>query len=133
MSRIRGSGNKGTELALISVFKRYGITGWRRKQNVFGKPDFIFRSTRIAIFVDGCFWHSCPQHSTMPKNNHGFWEKKLAANKARDQEVTKALKKDGWRVLRIWEHELKPSNEKALIVRIRRYFYQNGRTKKLDG
>ncbi len=69
MSRIRGSGNKETELALISLFKRRRITGWRRNQKVFGKPDFVFRSVRVAVFVDGCFWHGCPKHGTLPANN----------------------------------------------------------------
>lgn len=121
MSRIRGSGNKQTELALIAIFKRFGITGWRRKQNLFGRPDFTFRSVRVAVFVDGCFWHGCPLHSTTPVNNRKFWQRKLAANKARDLQVSRKLRLDNWRVLRIWEHELTSRNEKRLLVKLRRY------------
>ena len=70
------------------------------------KADFVFRQTRLAVFVDGCFWHACPKHATQPKNHRAFWRKKFARNKARDRLVTRALRRAGWRVLRIWEHEL---------------------------
>src|SRR5688500_1907499 len=69
MSRIRGRGNKDTELALAALLRRNGIAGWRRHQPVFGKPDFVFPKLRLAIFVDGCFWHCCPGHSNLPVNN----------------------------------------------------------------
>jgi DNA mismatch endonuclease, patch repair protein len=92
MSRIRGQGNKDTELALIRVFRAHRITGWRRRQAVFGKPDFIFPKLRLAVFVDGCFWHCCPKHETKPKNNAAFWRKKLVANSARDRLVTRTLR-----------------------------------------
>ena len=106
MSRIRGRGNKDTELALAKLFRAHGITGWRRHQSLFGKPDFTFRTGRIAIFVDGCFWHGCPSHFNMPVNNRRFWEKKLGANKRRDRLVSTTLHGQGWLVVRIWEHEL---------------------------
>lgn len=107
MSKIRGKGNKSTELLLASIMRKHHITGWRRNQPVFGKPDFVFRKQKVAIFVDGCFWHCCPQHSNTPKNNREFWEKKLNGNKERDRLVTKTLHEKGWSVVRIWEHELK--------------------------
>src|ERR1035437_2072733 len=88
MSRIRGHGNKDTELALIRVFRRHGITGWRRRRPVFGKPDFVFQKQRVAVFVDGCFWHGCPKHATKPRNNAAFWKSKFNRNKARDLLVT---------------------------------------------
>jgi DNA mismatch endonuclease (patch repair protein) len=106
MSRIRGRGNKDTELALIRFFRRHRITGWRRNQKVFGKPDFIFSQARVAIFVDGCFWHGCPRHRTSPKSNQKYWKQKFSANEQRDRLVNRTLKRDGWRVIRIWEHEL---------------------------
>src|ERR1035437_8479173 len=84
MSGIRGRGNKATELALAKLFRRNKITGWRRNQKVFGKPDFIFPKLKLAVFVDGCFWHGCPKHETKPKNNRAFWQRKLSANKKRD-------------------------------------------------
>src|SRR3989304_3392752 len=97
MSRIRGRGNKDTEVALATLLHQHGITGWRRHQPLFGKPDFAFRKHRLAIFVDGCFWHRCPKHSNMPVNNRAFWQKKLMANKRRDRLVNLTLKKRGWR------------------------------------
>ena len=118
MSRIRSRGNKDTELALIRVFRAHHITGWRRHQPVFGKPDFVFPKLRLAVFVDGCFWHGCPMHATKPRNNAAFWRKKLSKNKARDQLVNRTLRKAGWRVLRIWEHELARKREGKLLSRI---------------
>jgi len=118
MSRIRGRGNKETELALAALFRAHGITGWRRHQALFGKPDFSFRHDRVVIFVDGCFWHGCPKHSNTPVNNRPFWETKLAANKSRDRLVTKTLRQQGWLVLRIWEHDLS-KNPSACIRKIK--------------
>ena len=120
MSRIRGRGNKDTELALAKLLRRHGITGWRRNQAVFGKPDFVFRQLRLAVFVDGCFWHACPKHATKPKNNRAFWKKKFARNRARDLLVTRTLRSSKWRVLRIWEHELARRNELRLVGRIQK-------------
>lgn len=109
MSRIKGKGNKDTELAMIQILRKNHILGWRRNQAVLGKPDFIFPAQKVALFIDGCFWHGCsrPKHSNMPKNNQEFWAKKLKANKVRDKFVNRELRKAGWKVLRIWEHELK--------------------------
>jgi len=118
MSRIRGHGNKDTELALMILFRRHGITGWRRRLPVFGKPDFVFPKQRVTVFVDGCFWHACPKHSTKPRNNAAFWAKKLAANQARERRVNRTLCQSGWRVVRIWEHDLAKRGE-ACIRRIR--------------
>ncbi len=127
MSRIRSRGNKDTELALVRVFRAHRITGWRRHQPVFGKPDFVFPKLRLALFADGCFWHGCPKHATKPRNNAAFWRKKFAANKARDRLVTRTLRKNGWRVLRIWEHTLRwatkdAKHEARLVARLRRAF-----------
>lgn len=117
MSKIRGKGNKDTEIALISILRKYRITGWRRNQKIYGKPDFVFWKQRIAIFVDGCFWHQCPLHATSPKQNHEFWTKKLLSNVERDQMVNAYLEKTGWKVLRIWEHDLRDENKVVEIIR----------------
>ncbi len=106
MSRIRGRGNKDTELALAMLMRRHGITGWRRNRSVFGKPDFVFLKLKLAVFVDGCFWHGCPKHATKPKKNWAFWRRKLSANRQRDLTVNRTLRKVGWRVVRIWECDL---------------------------
>ena len=87
-----------------------------------GRPDFMFRKERVVIFVDGCFWHGCPKHSNMPTNNRSFWMKKLTGNKGRDRLVTRTLRQGGWRVLRIWEHELTRKNQARCVGRIRIFF-----------
>src|ERR1017187_9181748 len=91
MSTIRSRGNKDTELALAKLFRRHKITGWRRNQKIFGKPDFIFRREWLAVFVDGCFWHGCPKHGTQPAGNRSFWKKKFARNRNRDRQVNQTL------------------------------------------
>ena len=119
MSRIRSRGNKDTELVLAKLFRANGITGWRRSAPVFGKPDFIFRKQRLTVFVDGCFWHGCPQHATKPRTNAAFWRKKFTANKARDLLVNRTLRKAGWRVIRIWEHELERKHLPKALRKLR--------------
>ena len=69
------------------------------------RPDVVFRRARVAVFVDGCFWHSCPQHGSVPTANREWWEEKLAANVCRDRRSDQQLKEAGWTVLRFWEHE----------------------------
>ena len=91
MSLIQGSGNKATELRLIEIFKAHSITGWRRRSPLVGKPDFVFPKLKLAVFVDGCFWHGCPIHATQPKSNTEFWQTKIARNQARDRLVTRTL------------------------------------------
>ncbi len=130
MSRIRGRGNKDTELALAKLLRANKISGWRRhfeirkaesgKQKFKVRPDFVFRQVRLAVFVDGCFWHGCPKHATKPKNNRAFWRRKLAGNKQRDAFVTRTLRRAGWRVLRVWEHKLARKNQARLLRRIQR-------------
>ena len=107
MSRIKGKGNKDTELVMIQILQKNHISGWRRNQAVLGKPDFVFPKQKIALFVDGCFWHGCPKHSNMPKNNREFWKNKLEGNIKRDKNVSRELRKTRWKVVRVWEHELK--------------------------
>lgn len=75
------------------------------------RPDIVFTRTKVAIFVDGCFWHGCPEHATHPKTNADYWGPKLSENIARDARTTRALEDDGWTVVRIWEHE---STESAM-------------------
>jgi len=106
MSRVRSRDNKATELRLIYVFRAHSIRGWRRRGKAFGNPDFIFPAERLAVFVDGCFWHSCPIHGSIPVSNRLFWKTKLHRNLQRDKLVRRELQSSGWRVLRIWQHEL---------------------------
>ena len=85
MSHIRSKNNKSTELKLIKIFKEYGITSWRRNYNVKGHPDFVFLKKKIAVFVDGCFWHghNCRNHK--PEDNSDYWENKIKYNKSHDR------------------------------------------------
>lgn len=121
MSLIRGSGNKKTELALVALFRKNRITGWRRNVRLYGKPDFVFRKDNLIIFVDGCFWHWCPNHCKLPSNNRSFWKNKLQSNRVRDRAVTRKLRKDGFKILRIWEHELTARNEMRLLKRLSKF------------
>ena len=69
------------------------------------RPDLAFQGPKVAVFVDGCFWHSCPLHGNVPPTNRGYWEGKLRSNRERDERVSRALAADDWLVIRIWEHE----------------------------
>jgi DNA mismatch endonuclease (patch repair protein) len=85
-----------------------GISGWRmHPAEIAGKPDFVFLKKKIAIFVDGCFWHGCRACRNIPRSNRSFWESKIEKNKRRDRKISRRLKKSGWQVLRFWEHDLK--------------------------
>ena len=120
MSRVKSQGNRLTELRLIQIFRRNGIIGWRRRSNVYGAPDFVFSTVRLAVFVDGCFWHCCPIHSTRPTTNESFWNFKLARNRVRDRLVVRTLRRRGWRVLRLWQHELTRKREAQCVCKVRR-------------
>ncbi len=114
MKRVRSKGNKSTELKMIEIFKSLGITGWRRNYSVKGHPDFVFLGKRIAVFVDGCFWHGHDCRNTRPSDNSEYWEKKRLRNIEHDKEVTAQFEKRGWTVIRVWECELKKCNRDAL-------------------
>ncbi|MDP7560795.1 MAG: very short patch repair endonuclease [Planctomycetota bacterium] len=118
MQSIRGKGNKTTELKLLSLFKEHKLTGWRRHQPLPGKPDFAFPMEKLAVFVDGCFWHGCPSCYQAPKKNKKFWRDKVEGNQRRDRRVTRQLRSEGWSVCRIWECRLKKPD--SVIRRIRR-------------
>jgi len=115
MSRIRSAGNKGTELRLVQIFRTNSITGWRRGSKLPGKPDFVFPKQRLAVFVDGCFWHGCPKHATWPKTRAAFWKAKIEGNRSRDRRVNRALRQRGWVVVRVWEHALRRKDEARTV------------------
>jgi DNA mismatch endonuclease, patch repair protein len=117
MGRVKSQGNRATELSLVSISRDHKITGWRRRAKVFGSPDFVFRRARLAVFVDGCFWHGCPAHGSIPVNNREFWAAKLERNLRRDRIVIGTLSGKGWRILRIWQHELRNSEQVAQQVK----------------
>ena|SRR5271157_4595263 len=113
MSRIRGRGNFSTELRLIALMRMHGILGWRRGVALPGKPDFVFRKHRAVVFVDGCFWHGC-KCKRLPTANRAFWRSKIESNRVRDRRATAGLRKAGWKVVRIWEHQLKNTPTRVL-------------------
>ena len=118
MKRVRPSGNKSTELKLIEIFKSLNITGWRRNYPVIGHPDFVFLERKVAIFVDGCFWHGHDCRNTMPADNAEYWAKKRMRNIEHDKAITELFEHRGWTVVRIWECELKKKNLPDTLARI---------------
>lgn len=107
MAAVRSKGNRETELKLVALFRAAKITGWRRHPALAGHPDFAFHKERLAIFVDGCFWHGCRLHCRIPRQNRAYWRRKISGNMARDRASTKALRARGWRVIRVWGHALR--------------------------
>jgi DNA mismatch endonuclease (patch repair protein) len=117
MSRIRGKDTR-PEIALRKALWALGLR-YRLHEKIAGRPDIVFPGARVAVFVDGCFWHGCPVHGAKPKSNTEFWNRKLESNGSRDRRVAELLEMDGWKVLRVWEHEVEGDLRK-LVVRIRR-------------
>lgn len=107
MSRVHSSGNATTETRMVNLLNETGLEGWEQRSSLLGKPDFIWPIEKVALFVDGCFWHghNCKRNLT-PKRNMAEWQEKIIRNKKRDRKVTRELKKQGWRVVRIWECRL---------------------------
>ena len=117
MSRIRGKGNEKTEIRLAKLMRKAGIMGWRRHLPIPGRPDFAFRKQKVAVFVDGCFWHGCPRCFRLPKQNRAFWKAKIEGNRRRDRSVNGRLRRLGWKVIRIRECRLKHADR--IVARIR--------------
>jgi DNA mismatch endonuclease (patch repair protein) len=107
MSQVRSKGNVTTEKRLASLLRSAGLRGWRRHQSLLGRPDFVWLKQKVAVFVDGCFWHGheCGRNLT-PKTNVKAWREKIERNKDRDRQVTRRLRRQGWQVVRIWECQL---------------------------
>lgn len=98
----------GPERALQELLDRAGLqyeVDTKALPTLRSRPDILFPGERLAVFVDGCFWHACPDHGTLPKNNGGWWAAKLAVNRRRDEETDRVLMDAGWVVLRFWEHD----------------------------
>jgi DNA mismatch endonuclease (patch repair protein) len=119
MSRIRGKNTK-PEIVLRSALWSLGLR-YRLHAPLLGKPDIVFLGSRVAVFVDGCFWHGCPDHSVKPKTNSSFWKTKLRKNIERDIRASASLEAAGWTVVRIWEHEIK-EDISAAVGRVIRAF-----------
>ena len=116
MRAVRSHGNKSTELRMALLFRHHGVTGWRRRFPLYGRPDFVFPAGRLAVFVDGCFWHGCPRHFRAPSSNQEYWGEKFVRNRARDRAVSRQLRASGWRVMRVWEHAF--DNPSRIVARL---------------
>jgi len=97
--------SSGPEMLLRKELHRRGLRFRINSRELPGRPDITFTAARIAVFVDGCFWHSCPEHGILPKNNRDWWRAKLARNVERDREKDSQLEQMGWAVVHVWEHE----------------------------
>jgi DNA mismatch endonuclease (patch repair protein) len=119
MAAVKSTGNRSTERVLRARLACSGISGWRmHARDVAGCPDFVFDRERLAVFVDGCFWHGCPSCHRPPSSNQEYWTRKVARNRSRDRRNSRALRIDGWTVLRVWEHALR-GNPESVLRRIR--------------
>lgn len=105
MARIRAS-DTSPERRLKEALEQAGLTVVTQTRTPFGRPDLVIQQPQLAIFIDGCFWHGCPEHYVRPRSREEFWSTKLLENVRRDQRQTQELKAAGWAVLRVWEHEV---------------------------
>lgn len=114
MRAVKGK-NTTLEMSLRRALWSAGVRGWRLHSNKLpGKPDLVFSTSRVVVFIDSCFWHGCALHLRMPKSNLDYWQAKIGRNKTRDLLNTKELRTLGWRVLRFWEHEIRENAEKCV-------------------
>ena len=113
MQNVRSKNTK-PELAVMNELKRQKIYFAKHVDKIFGSPDIVFRRKKIVVFIDSDFWHCNPKKFIMPKSNIGYWKKKIERNIKRDRLVNRTLKKDGWKILRFWESEIKADKEKVI-------------------
>lgn len=112
MSRVRHKGSS-LELTLRKALCHEGLR-YRLNSKLPGSPDIVFPGAKVAVFVDGCFWHGCPEHGTMPKTRTEFWRAKIERNRERDAEVDAKLRDLGWLPVRVWEHEIRRELEEVV-------------------
>jgi len=116
MRAVKGKGTS-LERQLSAMLAGMGLSGWKKNVgDITGKPDVVFPQERVLIFVDGCFWHGCPHcNRKLPKTNREYWKRKIERNIERDKRNTQALVDNGWRVIRIWEHEMQNAVTRSKI------------------
>jgi DNA mismatch endonuclease, patch repair protein len=124
----------GPEMLIRKELHRRGLRFRINLRELPGRPDIVFTAARIAVFVDGCFWHSCPDHGLFPKNNRDWWREKLDRNVERDRQKDAQLEQMGWTVVHVWEHE-QPSSAADAIERVWRSAHEStarraGRTRR---
>ena len=113
MRCVRSTKNASTERVIVGALKSRHIGGWKlRPQGLVGSPDLYFPKARLLVFLDGCFWHECPKCFRAPASRTEYWGPKIARNKQRDRKITRLLRRQGYSVMRLWEHDIR--NGKAL-------------------
>lgn len=118
MSSVKSYGNASTELKMLALLRANKLSGWRRHASIAGKPDFSWLKKKVALFVDGCFWHGCPHCYRKPKSNIAYWKNKVEQNRKRDLKINRYLRSKGWAVIRVWECQI---SRKATINRIKKH------------
>ena len=115
MSRVRSTGNQTTERQLARLLRKAGLTGWRRHQPFPGRPDFVWSKKKVAVFVDGCFWHGHNCRNLSSKTNEKAWRDKIERTQTRDRRANRLLRQLGWKVIRIWECRLTKVPDQCLL------------------
>lgn len=127
MQAVRSKRTKLEEKITRELWKR-GVRFRKNVKDLFGIPDMAIKKHKAVVFLDSCFWHGCELHGKIPETNREYWEKKILRNKKRDLEVNDHYRKKGWRVLRVWEHEVKEDPERVVDGIIR--FFEDAKHSK---
>jgi DNA mismatch endonuclease Vsr len=122
MRAIKSTGNRSTEKRARAILIRAGVRGWQMQPaGLVGKPDFLFAAAKVVLFIDGCYWHGCGQCSHAFRKNRRYWNAKIAGNSERDRRNDASLRRAGYRVLRVWEHELSAGCDGKWLIRLKRW------------
>ena len=120
MSKIKSKDTK-IEIEFRKAIWKAGFRYRKNPKGYFGKPDLVLRKYKTVIFIDSCFWHGCKKHCRLPSTRKNYWIPKIERNKQRDKEADRYYKKEGWKVVRVWEHDLKKESMKVLLKNIEKY------------
>ncbi len=118
MRRVK-SRETAIEISFRKLLWNKGVRYRKNSSEYYGKPDIVVSPRKLVVFLDSCFWHGCRKHLRMPEQNRSYWEDKIRRNKQRDQNVSNYYKSKGWKIIRIWEHQLR-NNQPKSINRVRR-------------
>lgn len=114
MSAVKNKDSK-IEVEFRKRLRKGGVRYIKNPKGYFGKPDIVLKQGKVVIFIDSCFWHGCRWHCRIPKSRRNYWVPKIQRNKDRAKIVNRTLKKEGWRVVRVWEHQLQKNFDKSII------------------
>jgi DNA mismatch endonuclease (patch repair protein) len=105
MRQVKSTGTS-LERLVQKALRHHRVYFAKNVKSIVGNPDLVFRRKKLLVFIDSCFWHGCPEHCRVPSSRTEYWHNKISRNKQRDKHVNLALKQEGWKILRFWEHEL---------------------------